>query len=292
MISSRNLLNLVLLVAVLALVAIMALEPGKTPEPASAKLTHLTADEINHILIQRADGTDIELEKINGVWQMIKPYALPANEFRMTSLLRLAEAESISQNDLSKLKLETFSLDKPRATIIFNKQHEIIFGGNEPLQQHRYTAINNILHLVSDTFYYPTVAKETTFIDHQLLAGQQNISKLELPGLNIEFKQAKWQVLPPQDDISADAITDLINQWRNSQALELRAIKNNNTKQSARVYFKDQDKPMTFAIQQNKDETLLIRNDIGIGYVLTNDNYAKLVSLSAAHKAEADEVTK
>lgn len=292
MMSSRNILNLVLLAAVLLLVAIVVFEPGKTPEPANPKLTRLSANDINHMLIQRDNGKDIELQKINDRWLMLKPYSLPANEFRMQSLLRTVEAESISQNDLTNLKPETFSLDKPRATITFNQQHKIIFGGNDPLQQHRYVAIENTLHLVSDTFYYPVIAQETTFIDHQLLAGQQDIVKLELPGLVIEFKQDKWQTDPMQDDISADAITDLLNQWRTTQAIEMRATDKSRSSNTAKIYFKDQIQPLVFHIQQNKDDTMLIRNDIGIGYILTKDNYTKLVSLSAAHKETGDESTR
>jgi len=287
--SSRNLLNLVLLGTVLALIVIIVIEPGKTPEPTNPRLTTLKQDEINHIFIQRNTGKDIELEKINASWQMRKPYQLPANDFRMQSLLRLVEAESHSQNDLSKLDSKKFGLDKPRARITFNKQQTILFGNNEPLQQRRYVQTDNILHLIIDTFYYQLAARETTFIDHGLLAGKQDIVKLELPELLIEFKDGKWQTTPKNENISADAVTDLINQWRNTQAIEMREAKKHTSKKTAKVYFKDQEQPMIFSILDSKDETTLIRNDVGLEYVITIDNLKKLLSLTAASKDKAED---
>jgi hypothetical protein len=278
--TSRNLLNLVLLAIVASLIAIVAIEPGKTPEAVNPKLTALKQDDINHILIQRDTGADIELEKIEGVWQMLKPYKVRAHDFRVQSVLRLAEAESFSQNNLADLNKKTFGLDKSRVSVVFNKNIKALFGSNEPLQQHRYIQIGNVLHTIIDTFYYQVAARLTTFVDHGLLAGEQDISKLELPELTVELQGGKWQVTPEQQNISADSISDLLNNWRNSQAIEIRETPQLPAMQTATIYVKDSDKPIIFHIRKEKDNTSLVRKDIGLEYVVTEDNLNKLLSLS------------
>ncbi|MGD8526863.1 MAG: DUF4340 domain-containing protein [Thioalkalispiraceae bacterium] len=281
--SSRNLLNLVLLITVLVLASIVVLEPGSSPQPANPRLTSLAQDSIEHVLIQRDNGQDIELQKTDGQWRMLKPYPLPANDFRMRSLLRLVEAESLSQHDLGNLERHKFGLDKPKAQVTFNHQSRILFGGNEPLQQHRYVQTGNTLHVINDTFYYQVAARETTFIDHALLPGQSPLSKLELPELVIELKDGKWQTTPENKNYSADAVTDLLNQWRTSQAIELKPVNKINTERTAKIYFKDQPQPRIFYIQQNEDESLLVRKDMMLGYVISRDKLENLLHLSAAN---------
>lgn len=290
--SSRNLLNLVLFGIVLVLIVIVVVEPGKTPETTLTTLTTLKQDDISHILIQRDTGIDIELQKTGGKWQMLKPFLLPANDFRMQSLLRLLETESYSQNDLSKLDISKFSLDKPRAKITFNHQYTILFGGNEPLQQRRYVQADNTLHLILDTFYYQLAAHETTYLDHSLLGGKQNINRLELPALTVEFKEGKWHAMPKQENISADAVTDLINQWRNTQAIKMQPVNEVISKDIAKIFFKDQEQPIVFHIQKNKGETALIRKDIGLAYILSEDVLKKLLNLAISDNDKTNDADK
>ena len=116
-ISSRNLLNTSLLGAILLLVAVIFLKPGQAPAPDIIKLTDLSSSDITHILIERANSKNIRLIKENGIWKMQEPYHLRANDFRIQSILRLAEAESISQHDLSKLNPAEFSLNIPDISV-------------------------------------------------------------------------------------------------------------------------------------------------------------------------------
>ena len=277
--SSRNLLNFVLLLVIAGLIVIVVYEPGIEPEKENPKLTSLKQDEINHIFIQRETGDDVELEKINGSWQLLKPYQLPAHDFRVQTILRLSEAESLSQNNLAKLDKATFGLEKPKATVTFNKSQQVFFGNNEPLQQHRYVQFGNYLHTITDTFFYQVSSSVSTFMDHQLLAGNINITKLQLPGLVAELKDGKWQVTPEPEHFTADSITELLNNWRNTQAIEIAKAEKTNGLQTANIYIKDRNDPLSFSIVKNNDGIALVRNDLGLAYSISEDNYTKLFKL-------------
>lgn len=279
--STRNLVNLLLLVVIAGLVAIVVYEPGITPEPENPKLTSLNQDDVNHILIQRKADDDIELEKVNGAWQLLKPYQLPAHEFRAQSILRLAEAESLSQNDLAGLDKSTFGLDNPRAIVTFNQSEKILFGSNEPLQQHRYVQVGNTLHTIVDSFYYQVAAALSTYIDHRLLASDNKITRLELPELSVELKQGKWQLTPQPEDYSADNVTELLNNWRNAQAIEIAKTAKVDSNQVVKIYLQDKPAPLSYAVVKNEKGIALVRNDLGLAYSITEDSYNKLFTLPA-----------
>ena len=278
---SRNLLNLALLGIVALLVVLVVYEPGLEPEPVNPSLTQLKQDDIYHIYIQRDTDEDVELHKIDGIWQMIKPYPVQAHNFRVQTILRLCEAESLSRNKLSTLNKATFGLDKPKATVTFNKQHKVLFGTSEPLQQHRYVQINNTLHTITDNFYYQVASKVSTFIDHSLLPGNSTITKLELPELVVELNQGKWQATPQSEDFSADSVTELINNWRNTQAIEIASAGQVKAKQVINIYIKDQPQPVSFSVIKNDAGIALVRTDIGLAYNITQDSFNKLTRLVA-----------
>ena len=84
--TSRNLLNLVLLTVVAVLIVLVVYEPGLEPAPVNPGLTQLTQDDITHIHIQRDTDEDVELQKVNGIWQMLKPYPVLAHDFRVQTI--------------------------------------------------------------------------------------------------------------------------------------------------------------------------------------------------------------
>jgi hypothetical protein len=278
--ASRLWLNLALLLLVAILIIIVIYEPGKEPAAPPPRLTQLTPAAITHIHIKRVTGEDIELVKeANGQWWMHKPYHLPANEFRIQSLLRLAETESLSSHVLYDLQASTYGLDQPRAIVTFNHNTQISFGETEPLQQRRYVQIGDQLHTIVDTFYYQAAANPLAYLNYALLPPTANIIKLELPDLKLVLQEGQWQRTPPHPHLSADASIALINNWRHAQALELRATEVKGTQSDVEIYIADQPEPIRFKLLQTEDETSLIRLDVGLQYVIANDIYEKLFVL-------------
>jgi hypothetical protein len=278
--TSRLWLNLALLLLAVILVSIVIYEPGKEPATTPSPLTQLTPAEINHIHINRTTGKDIELVKeTSGQWWMHNPYYLPANEFRIQSLLRLAAAESLSSHNLAELQPVTYGLDQPRAIVTFNRNTQIRFGDTEPLQQRRYVQVGDQLHTIVDTFYYQAAANPTIYLNHALLPPSAKIIKLVLPDLQLLFKEGQWQRIPSHTDYSADASIELINSWRYAQAVELRTTEIKDGKADIEVYLADQPEPIRFKLLQTEDETILLRLGLGLQYVITKDLTTKLLTL-------------
>lgn len=287
--NSRLILNIGLLAAIGILVLLVMFEPGKEPEPEKIRLTPLTEDKVNHILIKRKGLADIELEKRNKVWFMLKPYPLLANDFRASTVTRLANKVSQIQYKLDKVDIKKFKLDIPEATIQFNKEFTVEVGGNEPIKRRRYVKSNNQLHIVNDNFYYQIMSKATTYAAYKLLSPELSLSKLELPGLLVEFKDNRWHVAPQPKDYSADSLTNLLNEWRNAQSLEIEKYDGPRLKDKIRIHLRDSKQVISFAVKNDKPDVYLIRNDLKLQYKLTDDMYQKLITLVPLESDEATE---
>jgi hypothetical protein len=282
--SSRNLLNLILLIIILGLIAVVVYEPGKEKPLTPPKLTALNDADIQHIKISRqTDANDIELSKTTEGWVMLKPYQLTANSFRVESILKLLSTVSFSQNSLDKLDLKNFGLDKPYATVTLNNSTSIIFGHNKSLKHLRYVQIGTVLHMISDSFYYQLAAKAESFIDHQLLPKNSKIIKLILPELKLQFAEDKWSVTPEPAHFSMDAVNELINEWNLSQAYDIGYTKNkmqNTDKLKADItVFLSEDMKIRFNILKSNDDFSLLNIDTGVKYMLAKDRKDKLLKL-------------
>ena len=278
--SSRNLLNLVLLAVVTLLIVFVVLEPEQQPAQTAVKLTTLKPQAVDNIRLFNSNGNEIQLHKTKGIWYMDKPYSILANDFRVQSLLRLLQTDSFAQHDLKKLEPKKFGLEPARARVIFNDELTIEFGATEPLQQHRYVRIADTLHLIIDTFYYQVAGKETVYMSHALLPPGK-LHKLTLPDFTLSFIDNKWQLQPAREDISADAMTDLLNHWRNAQAIEVTPYQGRARKPDIMVEFADGN---AYGFTYIKDETgiRLLRNDINMQYLLTEDAADSLFKLPEA----------
>jgi len=295
--TSRTLLNLALLLIVLILVALVMFEPGKTPEPEAVPLTDLKDSDVRKIKIVRKDRDTIELEKKSGHWRMLAPYALPANDYKVASVLKLLGTESAARYSFADFDPARFDLLTPALSISFNDSLNIDFGNTEPLHKQRYVRIDSQLHLIPDYYYYQLVGNSTDYLDHALIAKDKKIIRLELPDLTLALTDGKWTLSPENEAYSADAYTDLLNEWQHAHAVELRALKNEDKKnppnkqvaKQIRIFLQDRKSPISFTLHQTEDEFILRRADKNIEYVMATDKADALLGLQkSAPDAEPD----
>lgn len=278
---SRLLLNLALLLAIIGLALLVIYEPGKQPEPTLPKLTGLKPQDVSTIHIQRVTTNPVTLYKHQEIWYMREPYKLPANDFRVQSLLRLLQTESHAQHDLSKLDPAKYGLDKPRATITFNDKLKIEFGNTESLSKQRYVRIGNTLHLIVDTFYYQAASPATGYASHAILPPGK-ITALQLPDMQLTLKDGHWQLQPPREDRSADVLTELIDNWQSAQAIQLKPFEAKNLpKVDIQVTLSDQKQPIRYSLQKTGDDISLLRQDVRMRYFISEDTLNQLTKLPA-----------
>lgn len=279
--SKRNLLNVVLLIVIIGLISLVVFKPGKKSAITPPTLTNLNAQDIQHILINKNnDKNTLELVKKNNRWMMINPYELPANKFRIESLLKLLSAASLSQNNISNLNPNNFGLKNPLAVITFNKSIAIKFGHNKSLKHHRYIQVDNVLHMIADTFYYQVATSTNSFISHDLLPEKSKIIQLTLPKFNLKQFEGRWELSNKSQVFSADVINKLIAEWQHSQAYDIKVKKSTPTiKPDIQIKTKN-NKNIRFKLRVTKNIFSLTNIDTGIEYILSADRKEKLLNLT------------
>ena len=286
--SNRNLLNIILLIVIIGLTSLVVFKPGKQSAVTPPTLTNLSVKDIHHILIEKNSSKNtIELVKKNNLWRIIRPYELPANTFRIESLLKLLSAASLSQNNMSGLKPNDFGLSKPLAVITFNKSVAIEFGHNKSLKNHRYIKIDNILHMIADTFYYQVATSANSFISHSLLPEKSKIIQLTLPTFNLKQIEGKWELSPKSNEFSADAINKLIDEWQHSQAYDIKVKKITSTTKPDILIKTKSHKNIRFKLQMTKDIFSLTNIDTGIEYILSSDRKENLLKLTPVEQNDS-----
>ena len=277
--NSRLLLNIGLALVVLILALVLVFEPGKEAAPEKILLTKLKQDDITHIHIQRQDQADIVLEKRGQVWFMLQPYQLAANDFRVTSILQLATAESHHQYNTADIDLAQFKLKTPTVRVTFNQTLTLELGNSDPIKRRRYVKNGPTLHLITDNIYYNLVATATSYLSYQLLPPDSRFSKLELPALTLQLSQGRWTVTPKPKNLSADSITELLNEWRYAQALEVEEYSGPQTPVQIKIHLQDREQPIGFSLVQEDGEHYLIRHDLKLRYKLSDDLLKNLQEL-------------
>ncbi len=279
--SSRNLLNLVLVGIVVALVLVVVYEPGKEDE-SSRLISTLDIAKVTEISIERIGNPSINLSLIDNQWQMQTPYAMKANKIKVESLLDLLAYNYHARYDMAELDAKQYGLDIPRTTITFNKEHKFEFGTTEPLKKHRYIRYQNTLYLADDFYYYRILGAATTFLDHALLDEKQKITKIELPGLTLSLKDAMWEANPKPEKYSNDQANELIEHWKLSHAIEMLAYPPAKGTGQVRIYLDNNKEPVRFDIFSLNDEFYLGRKDLNIAYKLANEQRRYLLQLPPA----------
>jgi len=266
---ARLLLNLALLLLVLLLAAAALLGPDERERAAQRPpLTSLTVDAIDRILLERRDGKEVILERRAGQWRLIAPFSAPANRFRVENILRLAESRSLKQIEVAEgTPPARYGLAEPRVVLHLNDT-ALRFGDTTPLDQYRYVAVGERLHLVSDTPFYNLTGPATGFVSYRLLPPAAELVGIELPDLTLRRAGGGWKVEPDAPGRTADAANAMAAAWRDSRALQVRRADGEPPEKGRITLHLKEGPPLAFHIRKRDPELVLLRPDLGLAYHL------------------------
>ena len=285
--NKRNLLNLVLflVVAALALIIYQSEEPDTELERINnigfdSKVTDITSLVIEH------NGRRTSLEKsADNQWQITEPVSIAANNFRINSILKLANAPihnsyPISQLDTDKIGLnrseESSSDQNPNTTIVSFGDTTLRFGIINPATNLRYIQIDETVYTIEDV-YYPLLSSHFgTLVSLSLLPENSTIEKLVLINQTIsKDSSGRWQ---SNIDISADAISATLEDWKTLQAFGIHEYMQRDQLGEVFVYLEGKAEPLAFQVTDTDPWLVLARPELGLEYHLDIEAYDKLIA--------------
>lgn len=262
---SRWIVNLVLLTTVGVLALIALYEPGIAPPPAAQAITALKQAQIDSVRIQRAQHADLILARRAGdAWVIEGQTTLPADRYQVGALIRLAEQTAVRSYPAAELDLARLALDPPQASVTLDAT-QVDFGATEALEGLRYVRVGDQVHLSPDLYQHLIDAEFTQFVRRRLLPEQAAINSLRLPALTLEKDDHGW-IVQPQQDVSADRIQQLIDNWQQASALSVRSAAADTAGERIEVVLNDPAQPIVFLIAARDPDLVLLRPDLGLAY--------------------------
>jgi hypothetical protein len=128
------------------------------------ELTNLSSDQVDTIVIQRADQTQIILEKSDQDWLITSPIEGNASSAKLNLLLKFLTLKSRHQHKITKQKeLNRYELFEPKVTLFFNDE-QFDFGNTNAFNHLRYVLSNGVVHSVKDITHHLLIADAESFI--------------------------------------------------------------------------------------------------------------------------------
>jgi len=262
--NSRNWVNFALFIFLVTAVVIYLNKKNTAIE--TQNLSSLKIDEITEIRIPREQDKDIVFNKAEDAnWYMLKPYQVKAHQFRIKTLLGLTQTVIQKSYDTDSLNLSDYSLDHPRARIIFNTT-EISFGKINPVNNKRYLLAENKLSLLDDQIYPLVSAQASSFIDLALLPGNFKITKIETPATIVELNPDNVWEAADKNKLNTDQIQAFLQHWTSAQAFAIHAYLSR--KNLGKIKISSQSKTITFEITDDDPWLILASPELNIEYHL------------------------
>jgi hypothetical protein len=283
--STRALLNLVLLLAVVGLALLAWFRPGvKSEETPRPIVSGITPAQVKGVTVERLSRDPLGFIKRDGHWFLrVDNRELPAAEFQLNALLRLLQATSTHHYPAASLDLKSLGLDPPKARVAMDDV-DFRFGITEALNNRRYVQVGDTVHLIDDQYQHLLNADWSNFVSRQLLEGRGAITGIELPGLTLTYAEdGRWRVEPEQSDVSADAMQTFIENWQNATALFTRRYAGGPDDtpggETITIRTRDSDHPLMLRIVSRSPDLVLARPEWGIQYQLPGAEADSLFTL-------------
>jgi hypothetical protein len=274
---SKNLLNVILVIVAAVLAAVIYYSEETTTE--LELLTRIDPASISAMTIHHKKYETLFTRLEDGHWHITQPIAIAANDFRISSILKLLNAPVHKRYRSSEIDLEKIGLLEPDTMIRFD-DIEITFGITNPVTSLRFVRIGEAVSTIEDVYFPLFSSHFSTLVSLNLLPVNEqpyaSIKKLILLNQTISRDEAgAWQ---SNIDISADDINRTIEHWQHAQAFGVHQYLERKLLGEVFIYLEGTDQAITYQITDTEPWLILARPDIGLEYHLDIDAYDNLIA--------------
>ena len=215
---ARIKLNLFLLGLIIVLAVYLTRTEAPTPVGQMfIPLSTIDPATVNHIQTSRPGMPDLILQKSGTDWQITSPVQVPANPFRVSSLLELLQTRSIST---VTTVADAFGIADSQVTLSFNN-NTFKFGNINTLDQSRYILFENTVHLIEDRLYDQLLQDVAFFADKRLLPEASTLVRIKVPDIELAYINNSWTQLSGATPLPVIALSELALRWSQLEATRI-----------------------------------------------------------------------
>ena len=277
--TSRSLLNLVLLVAVVSLVLWVYFKPKPQGDAQEYRVSSLSAEDAQSIRVEW-QGLNIVLQKAGERWHLTQPLQARADEIKVGRILEILAATSPRR--FPATELERFDLAQPAVRLRID--HESFgFGGLAPITNEQYVASGESVYLLAPRYAAALPRQPADLLSPKLLAENEIPVAFELENLKVIQQDGNWRITPgkPGVTLTQNEFNHWVQSWQQAYAVGITLSANapDQTvagKQAIKITLRDGNIVQLLILQQ-QPELILLRVDAGIRYRFPGESGKRLL---------------
>ncbi len=254
--------GLLMLVAVLAAFAWWA-----GFDPAGKTLLEGDAGGVSSVVIQRRDRENVRLRREDGNWWLEAPHRLPASDFHVEQLLKVAADRSLGNYDAGEMEPERLGLDPPRARLQLDHT-EVLFGDSDAVDGLRYVSVGGRIHLVQNRVMPLLEGPWWNFIDRRIVPPHRRLQAVETEHYRLWLDPGGWS-LAGTDAGNGPAIgaDDMAEVWHQAAAMVVREVRREPDREQTLRFTFENGEERRFRHASEDGEYRLVDLDRGLAYV-------------------------
>ena len=278
MFSRRWIINYVLVVLIVIFTYVgnrFAVTTGYQPQQ---RISKLKPADIDTLEIQTADAL-LTLQRDADGWLLESPIRWPANNINIKRLLSIVNSDADSRLPADEINLAALGLQFPKVVLRINDT-ELLFGATNNIGKRRYIMLDSTVFLLPD-IHLPFFAQGLlSIVDRRLLPRRYELSRLELPELEISRNaNDSWQVANADDGFEQDQIARLVANWQDLEAAKIKLFDTGAIpRQKLEIALQDGSK-FEFFLMSIDPEIVIAHPLIGLQYHFHADLYYELITL-------------
>jgi hypothetical protein len=273
--SSRTIVNLLLLLAIVILGLVARYEPGIEAPAENQSITTIKADQVHRIHVNRPIRNDLVfVRNADRQWILERDTPLPADAFKIRALARLAEQKPVRSYPVEEMDLADLQLDPPYASAIINDT-SIEFGILEHINDLRYVRVTDQIHLIPDTHLQLMEAGFSQFVRPELFGKDERITSVQLPDLLVRKTETDWEADPAQS-VSSSTLGQFIDNWQQAKSLHIQPASAGLDGEPVSIGLANDMPPVQLLIITRDPELVLARPDYGVQYRMGSHGKAML----------------
>lgn len=159
--SKRTIVNLIL-ISIIAVIGLY-LKDNPVEKIESENLTSLMPDQVDTIVIQRDDLTEIIFEKSDSIWEISSPITAEVAPEKINLLLKFLKLKSKHKHIITEPKqLIRYELKDPKISLFLNDQ-QFDFGNTNDFNHLRYVLHDGVVHSVKDITHHLLISDVEAF---------------------------------------------------------------------------------------------------------------------------------
>jgi hypothetical protein len=274
-------LNMALLLGVVVVGVFVYLQPP-TQAPVEHAVSTLTPAAAMAVRIERPGMATVVLDRKQGAWFLVAPFAARADEFMVQRLLAVLQARTVHRF-LAK-DLARFNLERPQARLIIDSQ-PFDFGLVNELSREQYVLTGDAVYALSTRYGLALPTRPEALASRRLLAPGETPVRIAPPGFTVTDAQGRWVLDPAPDDWIQDEINRWVDEWRYASALRIELHQQGEPKDSVRIELGN-GKTLVVGILGRKPEVVLLRSDQRLQYHFVAEAGTRLLSPPGAARNE------